>query len=184
VRAHDHPLLLFSAFGVHRWGGDSERDLSSRLRVLTLNLGLRFRFDTGESGRMRIGELAVLAGVPAATVRYYERRGLIAEPARTRSGYREYGAAAAERIRFIKRAQDLGFSLEEVEELLDLRVHDQRSCAPVAEKTRRKIADVRRRIAELERLEAVLAKLADACAARARTSECPVLEMLTEELRA
>ena len=130
---------------------------------------------------MRIGELAALAGVPAATVRYYERRGLIAEPPRTGSGYREYAPGTAERIRFIRRAQDLGFSLEEIDELLELRVRDPRSCASVEARTRRKIDEVRGRIAELERLEAVLGRLADACAARARTSECPVLEMLSEE---
>jgi MerR family transcriptional regulator, copper efflux regulator len=129
---------------------------------------------------MRIGELAELAGVPAATVRYYERRRLITTPGRTDSGYRRYGPETAERIRFIKRAQDLGFSLDEIDELLELRARDAASCVAVEAKTRRKIDDVRRRIAELERLEAVLLRLADSCAARERTSECPVLEMLTE----
>lgn len=130
---------------------------------------------------MRIGELAALAGVPAATVRYYERRGLIAEPRRTGSGYRQYDPETAERIRLIKRAQDLGFTLDEVRDLLELRVDDPASCAAVEAKTREKIEDVRRRIVELERLEAVLSRLADACAARVPTAECPVLEMLSEE---
>lgn len=130
---------------------------------------------------MKIGELAALAGVPAATVRYYERRGLIAEPARSASGYRQYGPQAAERIRFIRRAQGLGFSLEEIEELLALRVDDPASCAEVATKTRAKIAEVRRRIGELERLEGVLSHLAAMCAARTVTSECPVLEMMVED---
>lgn len=130
---------------------------------------------------MKIGELAALAGVPAATVRYYERRGLIAEPARSASGYRQYGPQAAERIRFIRRAQGLGFSLEEIEELLALRVDDPASCAEVATKTRAKIAEVRRRIGELERLEGVLSRLAAMCAGRTVTSECPVLEMMVED---
>lgn len=130
---------------------------------------------------MKIGELAAQAGVPIATVRYYERRGLIAEPPRTESGYRQYGSETAERLRFIKRAQDLGFTLGEVEELLDLRVDDRQACAAVEAKTREKIADVRRKVAELERLEVVLERLAGACATHTPTEECPVLDMLTEE---
>jgi Hg(II)-responsive transcriptional regulator len=132
---------------------------------------------------MRIGELAARAAVPVATVRYYERRGLIAAPPRTRSGYRSYGPAAAERLRFIKRAQDLGFTLEEIEELLALRVDDPLSCTAVEAATHDKLADVRRRIAELERLEGSLMRLARACADRVRTAECPVLEILSEEVR-
>ena len=130
---------------------------------------------------MKIAELAAQAGVPIATVRYYERRGLIAEPPRTGAGYRQYGLDAAERLRFIKRAQDLGFTLAEVEELLNLRVADPESCAAVEAKAREKIADVRRKVAELERLEVVLERLVGACATHTPTEECPVLEMLTEE---
>ena len=85
---------------------------------------------------MRIGELAAQAGVPAATVRYYERRGLIGRPGRSPSGYREYTEAEVDRIRFIKRAQDLGFALEEIQDLLELRVDDPASCALVETKTR------------------------------------------------
>ena len=130
---------------------------------------------------MRIGRLAELAGVPTPTVRYYERRGLIAEPKRSAGGYRDYDEGTPERIRFIKRAQDLGLSLEEIEELLALRVEKAESCAMVEAKTREKIADVQRRIRELQRLEAVLSRLANSCAERTRTSECPVLEMLSED---
>ena len=130
---------------------------------------------------MRIGRLAELAGVPTPTVRYYERRGLIAEPRRSAGGYRDYDEGTAELIRFIKRAQDLGLSLEEIEELLALRVEDAESCATVEAKTREKIADVQRRIGELQRLEAVLGRLANSCAERTPTSECPVLEMLSED---
>ena len=79
---------------------------------------------------MKISEVAALAGVPTATVRYYERRGLIAQAPRTGSGYRTYGSDTATRLRFIKRAQDLGFSLEEIQELLGLRVEDS-AAAPI-----------------------------------------------------
>lgn len=130
---------------------------------------------------MKIGELSALAGVPAATIRYYERRGILAEPPRTDSGYRSYGPEAAERLRFIRRAQELGFTLEEIHELLQLRVEDRASCAAVASKTQEKISDVAQKIAELQRLEAALHRLADACVSRTPTAECPVLEMLTDE---
>ena len=130
---------------------------------------------------MKIGELASLAGVPAATIRYYERRGILADPPRTLSGYRRYGAGTAERLRFIKRAQELGFTLEEIEELLALRVEDPASCAAVEAKTREKIAHVAQKIRELKRLEAALSRLAEACTTRTATVECPVLEMLIHE---
>lgn len=127
---------------------------------------------------MRIGQLASLSGVPAATIRYYERRGILVEPARTDSGYRRYGPETAERLRFIKRAQGLGFTLGEIDDLLALRVDGSESCAAVEEKTREKIVQVARKINELKRLEAALLRLGNACASRKPTAECPVLEML------
>jgi MerR family mercuric resistance operon transcriptional regulator len=130
---------------------------------------------------MRIGALAALAGVPTATVRYYERRGLSAAPPRTSGGDRRYGADTAECLRFIKRAQELGFTLQEVEELLALKVTDPHSCAAVEAAARGKIADVERRLVELERLRAALGRLVSACSSRVPTAECPVLEMLSEE---
>ena len=80
---------------------------------------------------MRIGALAAAAGVNVPTVRYYERRGIIPPPPRTSSGYRQYDPAVLDRIRFIKRAQELGFTLEEISDLLALRVHDSRACSVV-----------------------------------------------------
>ena len=130
---------------------------------------------------MKIGELAALAGVPAATIRYYERRGILSEPPRTGAGYRHYRPEAAERLRFIKRAKELGFTLEEIEDLLTLRVDDPATCAAVEARARAKIDAVRRRIAEMTRLEAVLDRIAGACMSRALTEECPVLEMLNDE---
>ncbi len=130
---------------------------------------------------MTIGELAAAADVPAATVRYYEQRGLLARAPRTPAGYRVYDADAVRRLRFIKHAQALGFSLEDVQELLALRVTDPASCARVERTTREKLHHVRARIRELRQMERVLESLLHSCAARRPTDECPVLATLVEE---
>lgn len=130
---------------------------------------------------MKIGSVAEAAGVEVSTVRYYERRGLLAEPPRTASGYRQYDETVIDRIRFVRQAQDLGFTLEEIEELLALRVEDPSSCGVVEEATRAKLRSVDAKIRELERLRGVLARLVCACEAKEATEECPVLGMLEEE---
>jgi Hg(II)-responsive transcriptional regulator len=132
-------------------------------------------------GPMRIGEVAGAAGVNVQTVRYYERRGLLEEPPRTPSGYRTYEAGAVDRIRFIQRAQDLGFTLNEIEELLELRVEDAHGCPGVEARTARKLEEVRRKITELRRMEAVLEELVTACRSRSPTTECPILRALEED---
>ena len=129
---------------------------------------------------MTIGELAAAAGVNVQTVRYYERRGILSAPERTASGYRTYDAEALDRLRFIRRAQELGFSLEEISELLELRVEDPAACPVVEARTRAKLEDVRRKMSGLQRMEAVLERLVSTCAAHEPTSECPVLETLIE----
>lgn len=129
---------------------------------------------------MTIGSLAEAAGVNVPTVRYYERRGIIAEPPRTSAGYRQYDESVVDRIRFIRRAQDLGFALEEIEDLLGLRVDDPTSCGPVEAATRSKLASVEAKIRELERLRRILSRLVRACEEREETSACPVLEMLED----
>lgn len=130
---------------------------------------------------MTIGTVAGAAGVNVPTVRYYERRGIIPEPPRTPSGYRQYDEAVVDRIRFVKRAQDLGFTLEEIEELLGLRVNDPRACAAVEEATLGKLRSVDQKIAELERLRSVLRTLVRSCDDRQPTDDCPVLAMLEGE---
>lgn len=130
--------------------------------------------------RMTIGGIAARAGVPAATIRYYEGRGLIPEAPRTSSGYRQYGDETAERLGFIKRAQDLGFTLDDVQELLDLRVDGPAACAAVEAKTREKLGQVRDKIRELQRMEDALERLAASCADRSAAVECPILELLSE----
>jgi len=129
---------------------------------------------------LTIGSLAEAAGVKVATVRYYERRGIIAEPPRTASGYRQYDDAAVDRIRFVRRAQGLGFALEEIEDLLSLRVDNPESCGRVATATRSKLEAVESKISELERLRATLHRLVRSCEKRTTTVPCPVLDMLDE----
>ncbi|MGQ0712322.1 MAG: MerR family transcriptional regulator [Gemmatimonadaceae bacterium] len=127
---------------------------------------------------MMIGQLAERAGVNIETIRYYERRGLLPEPVRTASGYRSYDPDAVARLRFIKRAQRLGFTLHEIEDLLALRVGNDASCEAIGRKTREKIALVRQKIRELRDMERSLTRLAAACDARRPTGECPILHAL------
>lgn len=129
---------------------------------------------------MTIGALAEAAGVNVATVRYYERRGIMPEPPRTPSGYRQYDMGMVDRIRFIRRTQDLGFTLEEIEGLLALRVDDPNACGAVEQATRDRLAKVKEKIAELTRLRGILNELVRSCEARERTDDCPVLAMLEE----
>lgn len=102
---------------------------------------------------MTIGQVAAKAGVNIQTIRYYERRGLIPAPPRTPSGYRLYAEVAVARIRFIKRAQALGFSLSEIRDLLALRVRRVSECATVERKVQGQIALVEHKIRELNRMK-------------------------------
>ena len=108
---------------------------------------------------LTIGKLARRAQVNVETVRYYERRGLIARPPRPRSGYRRYAEETVGRIRFVKRAQDLGFSLGEVAELLALRVDPETTCADVRSQAEAKIADIEDKLRELSRMKRALKQL-------------------------
>jgi MerR family transcriptional regulator, copper efflux regulator len=126
-----------------------------------------------------IGELARRAGVNVQTVRYYERRGLLPEPLRTPSGYRTYTDATLDRLRFIKRAQELGFTLSEIEELLVLRLDPRTTAAQIKARANAKIEDVDRRIQDLQRLRHALTHLAGRCrGGRGPVGECPLLEAM------
>ena len=129
---------------------------------------------------MRTGEVAAEAGVNVQTLRYYERRGILARPKRTPSGYREYGPDAVRLIRFIKRAQQLGFTLEEIEELLLWRAGRGGSCAGVRSAAEAKIGDVDAKIAALKAMRRALTTLVATCA-RNRERSCPILEALDEK---
>ncbi len=131
---------------------------------------------------LTIGQLAKQAGVGVETIRFYERQGLIAEPERQPSSrYRQYPAQAVKRILFIRHAKDLGFTLKEIQELLELRVDPRSSCADVRQRAREKIADIDERIASLDRMKAALARLARKCRGQGPTTECPILEALDRE---
>ena len=128
---------------------------------------------------LTIGELAQRAGVGVPTVRYYERKGLLPAPMRrASSGYREYGQQDERRLRFILRAKELGFALEEIAGLLQLRVTPGTDCAAVRFRAAGKLVDVKSRIAELERLRDALANLVAACPASGPVAQCTILDAL------
>lgn len=122
--------------------------------------------------------MAERTAVNPQTLRYYERRGLLDEPARSQGGYRAYPDAAVHRVRFIKRAQNLGFTLAEVRTLLDLADGGPERCDTVRSMTEEKITDLRRRIADLQALEAGLARLVATCERPRPQRECPILHQL------
>lgn len=128
---------------------------------------------------MRIGELASHAGVTVQTVRYYERRGLLVPASRLASGYREYGADAIDRLRFIRRAQELGFTLAEIADLLALRLAHGTPASAVKARAQAKIADIDQKIRDLERIRHALVHLAGRChGGRGPLGDCPLLEAL------
>lgn len=131
--------------------------------------------------RMTVSGLAKTAGVNSETIRFYERRGLLPAPPRTAAGYRLYSPSAVERIRFIRHAKALGFTLEEIEELLSLRRAPGCTCGDVKERADRKIADIDRRIAALTAVRRTLADIAAACPGDGPTSDCPILAALATE---
>lgn len=129
------------------------------------------------------GALASQGGVNLETVRYYERRGLLPKPPRTLAGYRTFDLEAVRRLRFIKQAQGLGFSLKEIKELLALRVDPRTSCADVRRRAEEKIADIEEKLRALRTMKRVLVRLAAACRGRGPVSACPILEALEEPAR-
>jgi Hg(II)-responsive transcriptional regulator len=130
---------------------------------------------------MRSGELAAEAGVNVQTVRYYERRGLLQVPPRSPSGYRSYPRQAVEVIRFVKRSQELGFTLDEVRELLHLAEGGPAACRPARELAQRRISDLERRITELQRMKNSLGQLVDTCELPRSDRRCPLIPDLPWE---
>jgi MerR family transcriptional regulator, copper efflux regulator len=128
---------------------------------------------------LSIGKLSRLAGVGIDTVRYYERNGLLAPSARLASGYRRYGDLELARLRFIRRAQKLGFTLKEISSLLNLSA--RRNVAQVKRAAQAKLDDVNARIADLQKVRDGLALLVEACPGHGRASECPILRALADE---
>lgn len=127
---------------------------------------------------LQIGELARSAAVNIQTLRYYERRRLLVPVRRRDSGYRIYGEDAAQRLRFIKNAQALGFSLEEIRSLLHLRSGPSVSCERIRGKALAHAREIKERIERLRAIERVLLKLVRTCQRRERTEDCPILRSL------
>jgi Hg(II)-responsive transcriptional regulator len=126
---------------------------------------------------LTIGQVACQAGIGIETVRFYEREGLLAEPPRKESGYRQYAADAIDRLRFIKRAKQLGFSLKEIADLLTMRVEPGTTCAEVKKRAEAKIADIEQKIQSLRHMKQALAKVTKQCRGRGPLSDCPILEV-------
>src|SRR6266851_2543831 len=127
---------------------------------------------------LSIGQVSRLAGVGIETVRFYERQGLLTEPARKASGYRQYTEDAVVRLRFIRRAKELGFSLKEIAELIALRFDTTTTCAEVRERAQAKLSDIEAKIRDLQRVKKALLKLTAACKGRGPLEECSILEAL------
>lgn len=132
-------------------------------------------------GILSIGQVARRSGVGIETVRFYEREGLLEEPPRRASGYRQYSEQVVKRIHSIKRAQKLGFSLKEITELLMLRVDGQTSCKEVKQHTEAKIAEVEQKLIELQRMRQALLQVAALCTGEGPASACPMLDALEQQ---
>lgn len=132
---------------------------------------------------LTIGKVAKQTGVGIETIRFYERNGLINDPPRRASGYRQYPSDTVERIRFIKQAKELGFTLAEVEELLSLKVSPGKTCADVKRKADQKMSDVEAKIKQLGQIRRALQALTKQCTGRGPTSDCPILDALEKEGR-
>jgi len=132
-----------------------------------------------QDAKYTIASLAQAAGVGVETVRYYERRGLIAQPARADGAYRRYGGDHVHRIRFIRRAQELGFRLEEIETLLALEDGtDRRTIRRIAGE---RLEEIRRRLMDLKRMERALAHLLHECEAHETAPRCPIIAAIAQD---
>ena len=129
---------------------------------------------------LTIGRVAQSAGVAIDTIRFYEREGLLPEPRRRPSGYREYDSGTVARLRFIRRAKDLGFTLEEVRELLALSADRHGGVEGVRERAAARLHAIEARIAELQRVRDGLAELVEACPGHGAPEDCPILKALAE----
>jgi len=130
---------------------------------------------------MNIGQLARQAGVPIDTVRYYERQGLIPEPPRSTSGYRQYGPGDVTRLEFIRRAKTLGFTLEEIGELMAISGNYSNDMTEMKQKASTKLQVVEARLEELVRMRDALRGLVDACPGHGPLAACPIMAALTTD---
>lgn len=129
---------------------------------------------------LRIGEVAALSNVGIETIRYYEREGLLAQPYRRPSGYRQYGESAVARLQFIRGAKELGFTLAEIKELLGLWFETNTKCEHVRQLTARKIADIEDKIRSLQKMKRSLKRVINACEGRDSVADCPLWSGLND----
>jgi len=130
----------------------------------------------GAVDKLTISRLARLGGVNLETIRYYERTGLLPKPPRTASGYRMFPPDAARRLRFIKRAQELGFSLAEIRDLFSLRVRQGTSRADIRSRANAKVADIDQKLRALKAMKKTLLALCDRCDGCGPLNDCPILQ--------
>jgi Cu(I)-responsive transcriptional regulator len=130
-------------------------------------------------GRLSIGALAKAAGIKVVTVRYYENVKLMPEPPRTDGNYRAYKREHLHRLRFIRQCRDLGFTLDQVRELLRLSLQETRDCSGVDQITAKHVADIERKIADLKRLAAELRRISRQCPGNRTIADCRILEALS-----
>jgi len=130
---------------------------------------------------MTTGKLAKQCGVGVETIRFYEREGLIEEPPRRESGYRQYPEEIVRRVLFIKRAKALGFTLKEIKELLAIRIEPEATCGDVLRQAEAKITDIEERIVTLQRMKQALTRLTVTCSGRGPASLCPILEAMEDD---
>lgn len=130
---------------------------------------------------LRIGELSKRTGVGIETIRFYEREGLLEQPARLPSGHRQYSSGAIHSIRFIRRAKKLGFTLREIRELLSFKVANDDVCADVKERALVKIKDIEERIEALEQMKVALLEVTTACAGEGSAKQCLILGALDKD---
>lgn len=127
------------------------------------------------------GDVAEQAAVHVETLRYYERRGLIPKPRRTATNYRIYSPDTIRLVRFVKRAQELGFALDEIKELLSLRATPNARCADIRRRAEAKMQDIDEKMRALRRMRRALSTLIEECAGERPITDCPILEALATE---
>lgn len=137
--------------------------------------------ETRTASNMTIGAVARRSAVGIDTIRYYEREGLLPPPRRRASGYRDYGADTVARLRFIRRAKALGFTLDEIRELLALSSDRERGVRGVQQRALARLAEIDRRIAEMRRVRRGLQQLVAACPGHGALEQCPILRTLGAE---
>ena len=130
---------------------------------------------------LTIGEVAVRLGVGLETIRFYERKGLLEKVPKDASGYRRFDRDSVKRVRFIRRAKELGFTLSEIRELLELRVDSERTCDDVRVVVERKMEDVEARLRALRQIRAALDRMARLCATGSLDGSCPFLDALDHD---